>query len=297
MAIKVGINGFGRIGRVFFRAAWGTPDLEVVGGERPDRCADPRAPPQARLDPRHVRAGGPRQGRLDLRRRPADPRARPEGSREPPLARAGRRRRGRVDGTVRRPRERGEASGRRRPEGRHHRAGDQPRRDAGARRERAGLRPRQASRRLERVVHHELPRHGREGARRPVRPPPRLLHDHSRLHERPEHPGLPAQGPPPGARRGALHDPDHHGRGEGGRARPAGAQGEAGRDRHPGADPQRVAGRPHGRARAARLGRSRQRRVPRRGGRPARRASWPTPTSPSCRSTSTATRIPPSWTG
>jgi glyceraldehyde 3-phosphate dehydrogenase len=31
MAVKVGINGFGRIGRVFFRAAWGTPGLEVVG--------------------------------------------------------------------------------------------------------------------------------------------------------------------------------------------------------------------------------------------------------------------------
>jgi len=31
MALKVGINGFGRIGRVFFRAAWGTSGLEVVG--------------------------------------------------------------------------------------------------------------------------------------------------------------------------------------------------------------------------------------------------------------------------
>jgi glyceraldehyde 3-phosphate dehydrogenase len=31
MALKVGINGFGRIGRVFFRAAWGTPGLEVAG--------------------------------------------------------------------------------------------------------------------------------------------------------------------------------------------------------------------------------------------------------------------------
>ena len=30
MALKVGINGFGRIGRVFYRAAWGTPGLEVV---------------------------------------------------------------------------------------------------------------------------------------------------------------------------------------------------------------------------------------------------------------------------
>jgi glyceraldehyde 3-phosphate dehydrogenase len=31
MAVKVGINGFGRIGRVFFRAAWGAPGLEIVG--------------------------------------------------------------------------------------------------------------------------------------------------------------------------------------------------------------------------------------------------------------------------
>jgi len=30
MALKVGINGFGRIGRVFYRAAWGTPGIEVV---------------------------------------------------------------------------------------------------------------------------------------------------------------------------------------------------------------------------------------------------------------------------
>ena len=30
MALKVGINGFGRIGRVFYRAAWGTPGFEVV---------------------------------------------------------------------------------------------------------------------------------------------------------------------------------------------------------------------------------------------------------------------------
>ena len=30
MALKVGINGFGRIGRVLFRAAWGTPGLDIV---------------------------------------------------------------------------------------------------------------------------------------------------------------------------------------------------------------------------------------------------------------------------
>ena len=30
MAVRVGVNGFGRIGRVFFRAALETPELEVV---------------------------------------------------------------------------------------------------------------------------------------------------------------------------------------------------------------------------------------------------------------------------
>ena len=30
MAIRVGINGFGRIGRLAFRAAWGRPELEIV---------------------------------------------------------------------------------------------------------------------------------------------------------------------------------------------------------------------------------------------------------------------------
>ena len=30
MAVKLGINGFGRIGRVLFRATWGTPDVEIV---------------------------------------------------------------------------------------------------------------------------------------------------------------------------------------------------------------------------------------------------------------------------
>ncbi len=30
MAVRVGVNGFGRIGRVFFRAALTTKDIEVV---------------------------------------------------------------------------------------------------------------------------------------------------------------------------------------------------------------------------------------------------------------------------
>ncbi len=31
MAIKIGINGFGRIGRLVFRAAVDNPEIEVVG--------------------------------------------------------------------------------------------------------------------------------------------------------------------------------------------------------------------------------------------------------------------------
>ena len=30
MTIKIGINGFGRIGRLVFRGAWGDPNLEIV---------------------------------------------------------------------------------------------------------------------------------------------------------------------------------------------------------------------------------------------------------------------------
>ena len=30
MAKNVAINGFGRIGRLFFRAAWGNPDINIV---------------------------------------------------------------------------------------------------------------------------------------------------------------------------------------------------------------------------------------------------------------------------
>ena len=36
--IKVGINGFGRIGRLVFRAAMTRNDIEIVGINDPDRC-------------------------------------------------------------------------------------------------------------------------------------------------------------------------------------------------------------------------------------------------------------------
>ena len=59
--------------------------------------------------------------------------------------------------------------------------------------------------------------------------------------------------------------PDHHGRGDRGRPRAAQAQGQARRHRDPRADHQRLGGRPGGRAREARVGRRRERGVSRGG--------------------------------
>ena len=56
MTIKIGINGFGRIGRNFFRAAKQLgAGPGVRGGERHHRRQDAGAPAQVRLGPRHVR--------------------------------------------------------------------------------------------------------------------------------------------------------------------------------------------------------------------------------------------------
>ena len=52
MAIKVGINGFGRIGRNIMRAALGDKRHRLRRGQRPDQRRDARAPAQVRLDPR-----------------------------------------------------------------------------------------------------------------------------------------------------------------------------------------------------------------------------------------------------
>ena len=46
MSIKVGINGFGRIGRMVFRASLNFPEIEVVGilgyAAEPEKPAAPR---------------------------------------------------------------------------------------------------------------------------------------------------------------------------------------------------------------------------------------------------------------
>ena len=70
MTIKVGINGFGRIGRLVFRAMANDPAHRGRGGQRPDRRQDARAPAQVRLGSRQVR---PRcRGRRGRLRRPLE---------------------------------------------------------------------------------------------------------------------------------------------------------------------------------------------------------------------------------
>ena len=58
MTVRVGINGFGRIGRNFFRAALAQgADIEIVGRQRPHRQHDAGPPAQVRQHPRPA-AGG-----------------------------------------------------------------------------------------------------------------------------------------------------------------------------------------------------------------------------------------------
>ena len=165
MSIRVGVNGFGRIGRVFFRAALEAKDIEVVGGQRPGRRQDPGPPAQARFRPRHLAPRSSAKGEAIfvngrevrvLRAEGSRPRcpgrssastswwSPPASSATPPTAskhlQAGAKK---VD---------------------HHRARQGPRHHGGARRQRGDVRPGQAPHRLQRLLHHQLPGHDGQGA-------------------------------------------------------------------------------------------------------------------------------------
>ena len=104
--------------------------------------------------------------------------------------------------------------------------------------------PRQADegppRRLERLLHHQLPGARRQGAARRGRHREGLHDDDPFLHQRPAVAGPDAQGPLPRPRGGPVDDPDLHRRRQGGRPRAAGAQRQARRHLDPRADPERV---------------------------------------------------------
>ena len=108
--------------------------------------------------------------------------------------------------------------------------------------------PRQAQGRaqggLQRLLHHQLPGAGRQGAERPGRHQVGLHDHHPRLHQRPERARPGAQGHAPRPRRRRQHDPDLDRCRRRRRPGAAGAQGQARRHRHPRADAQRVGGRP-----------------------------------------------------
>ena len=93
--------------------------------------------------------------------------------------------------------------------------------------------------------------------------------DRALLHQRPADPGFPAQGPASRPRGRGQHDPHHHrGRDRGGPGA-ARAEGQARRHRDPGPDRQRLGGRPHGGARQVGHASRGERRLPRRRRRPA----------------------------
>ena len=104
--------------------------------------------------------------------------------------------------------------------------------------------PAKRPRDLQRFVHDQLRGADGQGARRRVRHPAGL-HDHrARVHERPEHPRPAAQGSAPRARRGREHHPHVHRGGEGHRPGPPAPQGEARRHVDAGARARRFGHRP-----------------------------------------------------
>ncbi len=108
--------------------------------------------------------------------------------------------------------------------------------------------PRQAdqgpSGRLQRLLHDQLPRAGRQGAQRRHRHRARLHDDDPFLHRRPADARHDAQGPLSRPRGGAVDDPDLDRRGQGGGPGAARTQWQARRLRHPRADAECLGRRP-----------------------------------------------------
>ena len=230
MPVRVGINGFGRIGRNVFRAAHESgADVEIVAvNDITDAGTLAHLLKyDSVLRPAAGRRGG---GRRHPRRRPRDQGARGDGPHPAAVGRPRRRRGDRVDRALHQARGRRQAPGGGRQEGDHLRAGDGAGRDRGARRQlRRGLRPGQPRRHLQRVVHDELPRPGRQGDPRRVRHQARADDDDPRLHGGPAAAGRAAPRPAPRARRGGEPRAGDHRRGQGDRSRDPRAQRQAAR--------------------------------------------------------------------
>ncbi len=229
MAVKVGINGFGRIGRNVFRAAHAAgADLEFVAV---NDLTDPatlahllkydsilgRFPGEVAVSGDEISVDGAPIKVLSER----DPAALPWADLGVDVVIE-------FDRLLHRPRRRRQAPRGGRQEGDHLRPGQGSRRDRRPRRQlRHRLRPREARHRLQRLMHDQLPGAGRQGAERLLRHRAGADDDDPRLHGRPAPAGHAAQGPAPRARGGDQPDPDDNRRGEGGRARAARSERQA----------------------------------------------------------------------
>ena len=164
MSVKVGINGFGRIGRNIFRAALGDPLDRNRGRQRHHGFEDARPSAEIRFDPRQSPEQGHPHRRLDLRRRQSLQGFQVKDPAEIDWASVGATHRGRIDGPLHRGRRRAQAHSRAGEESDHLRAGHRSGPHHCARRERQDLRSGQAPRGFQRFLHHELPGAGRQSA-------------------------------------------------------------------------------------------------------------------------------------
>ena len=113
MPVRVGINGFGRIGRNFFRAAKASgADIDIVAvNDLTDAATLAHLLKYDSVLGRYK--GDVAHSRRHHRRRRGPSRSSPSRSRRPALGRSRRRHRARVDGLLRRPARRGAHHGRR----------------------------------------------------------------------------------------------------------------------------------------------------------------------------------------
>ena len=218
MAVKVGINGFGRIGRNVVRAGLHSNDIEFVAvNDLTDtKTLAHLLKYDSVLGPLHEDSHA-RRG-LHHRRRQDDQSLRHQGSRRNSIGPASARRSWSnppaSSPMPRMPPSTSAAPSRRSSSPPRPRTKTSPSCSASTM---TSLRSGQAQHHLQRLLHHQLPGAGGQGAAREVRHREGLDDHDPQLHQRSEGPRFPAQGSAPRPRRRAQHDPDHHRRRQGDR--------------------------------------------------------------------------------
>ena len=144
MPIKVGINGFGRIGRNIMRTALGDPAIEIVAVNDITDSKTLALPAEVRFDSRQSAAQSDAHGRHHLRGRQEFQGFQDQGSRGDRLGFGGRGDRGRIHGPVHHRRGSAQAHPRAGEEGDYLRAGHRSGSHDRAGRERQDLRSRRS---------------------------------------------------------------------------------------------------------------------------------------------------------